>query len=318
MTTLAVFSHFDPDGVVAPHVRRYVQELSGAVDRTVIVSTAELAGPEHAALADHGELIVRENTGYDFYSWKVGLERVGDWAGYDRVVLANDSAVGPLRPMEEILRIGPECPADFWGMTRSQEVLPHVQSWFLVFERAALERPELVGFWRDMVPVSERQSVVVQYELGLSTLLLEAGLHQGAFLRPTQAQFVRAQKRFEKVLRSRPDMAAMARRTSGARTEAEWLQIRRRRPPWNPTHVYWDAALDGGLPFVKVELLRDDPYELGRQQILTQLERTFPEQFAGVRAYLRRVLARTGDAPATRVRETPRRPRGQVHTARGR
>jgi hypothetical protein len=288
VSTLAVFSHFDRDGLVAPHVLRYVRDLAGAVDRLIVVSTADLAGPDRGELAGLGELIVRENIGYDFYSWKVGLDTVGDWTGYDRVLLANDSVVGPLRPMPEILRTGPGSPADFWGMTASHEITPHVQSWFLVFERAALDSPELAGFWREMTPISDRRSVIVRYELGLSRLLLGAGLRPGAFLHPNRTQFVRAMRRFEKVLRSQPERAAWARKISGAHSDAQWREVLARRPPWNPTHVFWDCVLDGGLPFVKLELLRDDPYRLGRQKILSQLERTFPEPFAGVRDYLRR------------------------------
>ena len=48
----------------------------------------------------------------------------------DRVIICNDSVVGPMRPFDEILdpRRAPE-DADFWGMTGSNEISPHVQSW---------------------------------------------------------------------------------------------------------------------------------------------------------------------------------------------
>jgi hypothetical protein len=291
MTTLAVFSHFDPDGLVAPHVLRYVRELASAVDRTVIVSTADLDVPERRVLEEYGELIVRENVGYDFGSWKVGLDRVGDWTGYDRVVLANDSVVGPLRPMREILATGSAGPADFWGMTISQELTPHVQSWFLVFERAALDSAAMSEFWQVMAPVSVRAQVILLYELGLSRTLLGAGLRGGAFLHPSPEQITRAYQRYDEALRTDPGLAAWARQASGSTTEDQWRQVRAQRPPWNPCLVFWDAALDGGLPFVKMELLRDDPYRSGREQILTELESTYPEEFAGVRAYLDRVAS---------------------------
>jgi rhamnosyltransferase len=292
MTTLAVFSHFDPDGLVSPYARRYVRELAGAVDRTVVVSTAPLGPTERAELEDVAELVVRENVGYDFGSWKAGLDRVGDWTGYDRVVLANDSVVGPLRPMEEILAAGPCESADFWGMTISQELTPHVQSWFLVFERGALDSAALTEFWRTMTPISQRSQVILTYELGLSRTLLGAGLRGGSFLNPSREQITRAYRRYDTALRADPALAAWARQAGGAASEGQWRQVRAQRPPWNPCLVFWDAALDGGLPFVKWELLRDDPYRFGRDQVLSRLERAFPEEFAGVREHLDRVGSR--------------------------
>ena len=59
-------------------------------------------------------------------------------------------------------------------------------------------------------------------------------------------------------------------------------------PSWNPSYVFWDAALDGRLPFTKIEVLRDDPYRMGNDRILATLERAHPEAFDGVREYIDR------------------------------
>lgn len=290
MRTLAVFAHFDPEGLVAPQVERYLSALSGSVERLVVVSTADPAAPAREQLAQHGELLLRENVGYDFMSWKAGLDHVGDWDTYDRVLICNDSVVGPLRPMSEILGDRAPQDVDFWGMTVSQELEPHVQSWFMVFERPVIRSGLLHGFWRAMQPVSDRYVVIRRYEIGLSRLLRTAGLQMGSYLRPTPAQMVRAQARYRHALRSRPDLASSVRRAAPPGRLQRWEQ-RLRRPTWNPSYVYWDAALSGGLPFVKIEILRDDPYRMGPQRILTALERARPAEFEGVRDY----IARTGE-----------------------
>jgi rhamnosyltransferase len=287
MRTLAVFAHFDPDGLVAPHVDRYLSALSGAVDRTVVVSTADPGPAERDQLARHGELVLRENVGYDFMSWKTGLDHVGDWGAFDRVVIGNDSVVGPLRPMAQILGERAPRDVDFWGMTASRELEPHVQSWFMVFERPVIASGLLHGFWRAMVPVSDRYVVIRRYEIGLSRLLRTGGLRMGSYLRPTPPQLLRAQARYRHAISARPDLARAVRRAGPPGRLQRWEE-RLRRPAWNPSYVFWDGALNGSLPFVKIEILRDDPYRMGPQRILGALERARPQDFAGVREYLER------------------------------
>lgn len=291
MRTLAVFAHFDPEGLVAPHVERYLSALAGGVDRLVVVSTADPAPPARAQLERHGELLVRENVGYDFMSWKTGLDHVGAWDTFDRVLICNDSVVGPLRPLTEILGDRAPRDADFWGMTVSRELEPHVQSWFMVFERPVIESGLLHGFWRAMQPVSDRYVVIRRYEIGLSRLLRTGGLRMGGYLRPTPVQLARAHARYRHALQSRPDLARSVRRAAPRGRLQRWEQ-RLRRPAWNPSYVFWDAALSGELPFVKTEILRDDPYRMGPERILAALERARPEEFAGVRDYLGRTAAK--------------------------
>ena len=278
-STLAVFAHFDPGGAVAPHVERYLAALRDAVDRVVIVSTAELDDAARATLSAHGELVERENVGYDFYSWKTGLDHAGDWDAYDRVLICNDSVVGPMRPFAEILGKGAPKDVDFWGMTSSNEISPHVQSWFVVFERPVITSGLLHAFWRAMEPVSSRFDVIRRYEVGLSKLLLTGGLRMGSYLRLTPRAAITAELRHR---------VALERLPMKQRPQRPGLVRSLREPTWNATYVLWDAVFDGRLPFVKLEVLRDDPYEIGKEKALARLEEAFPAELAGVREYLDR------------------------------
>ena len=57
---------------------------------------------------------------------------------------------------------------------------------------------------------------------------------------------------------------------------------------WNPSYVFWDLALDGRLPLVKLDLLRDDPYRMGKGRVLRALAQARPEIMEGVPGYLNR------------------------------
>ena len=278
-STLAVFAHFDPGGQVAPHVERYLAALRDAVDRLVVVSTARLDPAARGTLEGFGDLVERDNVGYDFYSWKTGFDHVRGWDRYDRVVICNDSVVGPMRPLTEILGEAAPRDVDFWGMTSSNELSPHVQSWFVVFERDAVGSGLLHGFWAAMEPVSSRAEVIRRYEVGLSRLLLTAGLRMGTYLRVRTPAAIRAEMRHRVALQKLP-IKDRPPRPTGLRTF--------RDPRWNPTYVLWDEVFDGRLPFVKLDVLRDDPYDIGKEEALARLEAAYPAELDGVRAYLDR------------------------------
>ena len=131
-------AQFDPRGTLGPHVRRQVEALAGAVDELVVVSTSELTGEARQFLAGAARLIERENTGYDFLSYKAGLD-ASDLERYDEVTITNDSYVGPLVDPARIFAEMAGRTADFWGLTETERVKHHVQSFFVTFRRSAIE-----------------------------------------------------------------------------------------------------------------------------------------------------------------------------------
>lgn len=275
---LAVMAHFDPAGRLAPHALRQVEALRQAFDEVVLVSTSTLVDGARAALPADVRLIERPNVGYDFLSYRVGLEST-DLAGHDEVLICNDSFVGPLRSYERVLADMARRDVDFWGMTASRQIRPHVQSYFVLFRRAAHRSAAFDEFWSGMEPLSDRTQVIRRYELGLTERLEAAGLRAGAYFEPD------------------PDDDRLARRRmtwwAAHQLPAPWTrgrreELRRRgRNPGNPCATLADAALaDGRLPMVKLDTLRYDPLVLGSDRLLRLCERRFPEEFAGVRRYL--------------------------------
>ncbi|HET9658551.1 MAG TPA: rhamnan synthesis F family protein [Kineosporiaceae bacterium] len=296
MLTFAVFAHYDPHGQVAPHVLYHLDALATSVNRLIIVSTATLTPGARQDLTRRGELVERGNEGYDFCSWQAGLERLEPWWKADLLLLANDSVVGPLTGYRQILDGIAARGATAWGITATAEAEPHVQSYLLGFSGATLCSPLLRAFWLGMTPAPDRGAAIERYELGLSRMLRIAGMPPQAYFRPTSWD--------DLVARTRRARAA-ARRSPGAAAGPSG-PLRRRRQAWeaarpflarggtyNPMIALWDRALDGRLPFVKIESLRDDPYHLDRHgdRMLSACERAHPAAFFGVREYLQRTRA---------------------------
>ena len=68
-----IFAHYDRDGVIDPHVQYAIKCYREVVNRLVVVSTSATALP--GSIAQHVDhFISRPNKGYDFCSWKEGIE----------------------------------------------------------------------------------------------------------------------------------------------------------------------------------------------------------------------------------------------------
>lgn len=289
-------AHYDPDGRLAPHAARTAAALLEVADRVLLVSTAGLTDAARAAVPAGVEVLERENSGYDFGSWKAGLTRLGVLSGPGEgdpeVLICNDSCVGPLVPYGSITAAMADRPCDFWGLTRTLRRGLHVQSFFVVFRPWVVRSPAFRRFWSELVPVSDRRQVIARHEVGLSVALQGAGFASDSYYRETPAD--------RRLARERHLWWAV--NAARLRPPGKRLAALRRMPgePWNPMAALADRALDGGrLPVVKLDTLRYDPYRLGSANLLQACERAYPDAFAGVREH----LARTGGAYALRPDE---------------
>lgn len=290
---VAVLAHFDPDGLVAPHVRRLVLSLCAATDRLIVVSTAPLNDDSMRWLQARTELICRPNTGHDFASYRVGLERLNIGGGSpipDQLVIINDSAVFPLVDLGVIWDRASNLGADFWGLTPGYEFAPHVQSYFLSFGRSVIVSDAWRDFWNHVSDSHDRATTIRDYEIGLSERLRGAGFRMDVYYKPSLTARLRGTARRSV---GELDDALRAHRWRGIAGWLRRLPKRTRHPEFNVTLALADVSVRRPdlLPAVKLSNLRDDPYRLGTPKLLTALEQRHPHAFEGVRDYLERTDA---------------------------
>jgi hypothetical protein len=293
-------AHYDHRGGVGPHVRRQVESVAAAVDRMLVVSTADLTDESRTWLAERAELVERPNYGYDFTSYQVGLHRAGladDLTSYDEVVICNDTYV-PVTPYDAVFAAMADQPVDFWGLTRTDRVALHVQSFFVAFRPWVIGSATFRRFWTGLDPLSTRRQVIMQHEVGLSGGLHCAGFRSGSYFRETDSDRRLARRRVRWWAAHRPGLT---------RTRAGLDTFRdRAREPWNPSAALADRALDGGrLPYVKLDTLRFDPYGLGADKLLTYCEEQLPDAFAGVREFIEDTAVFYPPRPTEKLRPTP-------------
>jgi|LauGreDrversion4_2_1035121.scaffolds.fasta_scaffold61720_2 lipopolysaccharide biosynthesis protein len=183
MKSLAVFAHYDVDNLIKKYVIYYLHKLSEMIDEIIFVSTSSLDKSELAKLESlNVQIIIRENVGHDFYSYKTGIEAIENINEVGQLILCNDSCFGPLFPLSDIFTRITSLKADFWGMSANSRPQFHLQSYFLVFNNKIINSDGFKFFWQELQILDSKDQIVFNYEIGLSQKLISEGFFAQSFL----------------------------------------------------------------------------------------------------------------------------------------
>ena len=254
-TRVAVFNHFDRRGTVAPFVEYYLGKLHDAGYTILLVSNSPRLDPAAVERVAPmcGAILRRDNVGRDFGAYKDGIQTIPHLERLDSLVLANDSVYGPFQDLGVLIDRMSLAEADVWGITDSWERRFHLQSFFLLFGPAALASAAFDRFWRGIHYVQAKRWIITRYEVGLTRALMAGGLRCRALFPSREAtRFLR--------LRGRNGR----RRDALSPTERRFLRnvshLIDAGNPFNPSHFFWEVLISRmGCPFLKRELLRDNP-----------------------------------------------------------
>jgi rhamnosyltransferase len=166
---LALYVYWDGQKEAKAYALFYVQKLKEVADRVLVIVNGALSDTGIRKFKSLGaEVLLRDNSGFDFAGWQAGFKHVGwdEAVKYDEVILCNSSCYGPVggsfEPMfsEMDQRIAAKKTAgediDFWGVTAHPKLgrrIPwHIQSYFIVFNRRMVSYSEFRNFW-DKLPI---------------------------------------------------------------------------------------------------------------------------------------------------------------------
>jgi lipopolysaccharide biosynthesis protein len=283
MARALVYAHHDRDGVFDPHVVEALRRYRPLIDHVTVVSTTAQQLPV-AMRPVVDRFLARDNIGYDFSSWRAGLEALGQPDRFDEIVCANDSVYGPLFDLEPAFTDARVAASDLWGMCLSEQgtkrrgrvACPHVQSWWFTMRKPLLASRAFSAFWNGVVPLATKDDIVDRYEIGMSEHFARAGfriasLYDAGRAGPVTWRELRPHLSLWQPTRSR-------------------RHIRKaRQMPHNPSELVWKRLLAAGVPFIKVGLFRVNHYGLDLEHVLAGLEADTPYDVGLIRAHLQRV-----------------------------
>jgi hypothetical protein len=260
--SVALFTHFDRRERLADHVIVYLRELHSLGFSVVFVSNSgSLQSDSLTKLQAYCRaVIVRHNVGYDFGAIREVLDLLElPRRETERLLIANDSVYGPLLPIADMMARVDFDMADFWGTTESWQYRYHLQSYFLLAGRKAMNSPAWRTFWQGVRQVSSKRWVISRYEVGLTQKLLGAGLR----CQPLWS--------YQELLRQTEQSPAPDEINGASLDPLERMRIKATQRiraaaasgiPLNPTSDLWRQLLVSGFPFLKIELLRKNPTEV--------------------------------------------------------
>ena len=258
---VCVYVHWDGGGDVRDHVLHHVRSLAEAGLSIVFVTNSGFLRPSAMAALQGvcAGVLVRSNVGYDFGAWREGFEILQlPRPDTEMVVMANDSVYGPMRPLHDLIGAFDFAQADIWGCTESWQTRYHLQSYLVAFSPRVVASDAWRSFWATVRPTWSKMWLVRLYEIGLTQTLLKAGFT------------CRAVWPYQRLVNDLdPDL--LTDHTEGGPNLAD-PTIRARqyqtrhirnlavlRMPLNPTSDLWRQLMQTQFPFIKRELLRDNP-----------------------------------------------------------
>lgn len=190
--------------------------------------------------------IERDNFGYDFGSYASGLQYVHenlDLKSLKRLLFVNDSIIGPFGETKPI-----NDDADFWANTDSNQFKYHYQSYLFGFnlEKNDIEVVNDFFFRRGDIYTNEKKYVIDNFEMSMYDYFSRKGLTCEVTY-PVQ----RLKKEF---------IRSLCKNTLGSSVLAKVKYIIVSiAMEVNTTHNYWLQLFSNGFPFLKKELVRDNP-----------------------------------------------------------
>lgn len=242
MKRLVLYAHFDDSDKIQDYVVHALNSMHKVSDAVIFISTSNPTDTELDKIAPYiKKSILTENVGYDFFMWKQGLHQV-DYKEYDEIILSNSSVYGPLWDISTVLNTMNNVSCDFWGITESYELEWHLQSYFIAFRKGAHNSLAFKNFWDSVLPYSNKSQVIRSYEIGLSQWLIGNGLKASVYCSWKQlAKFLLS---FNRAISNKPV---------------------------NPSITHPVEIIKLGVPFLKLEVIRDNPSNCNVNQIISLL-----------------------------------------------
>ena len=254
---VALYVHYSASGRISPMVLRQLAAYRQAGFAIVFISMAEAipAADWAAAAVDCALLVQRRNFALDFGAWHdLAPEVARRWPRAPELLLANDSVLGPIRPMAPVLAALRDGGEGLFGMTESRQGGVHLQSYLLV-ARGQTAVADLMAFLRDLRLSVSKWLVVRRGELALARHMAARGHRVAALFGYRRLVAATLADPVERAYLAGLHPRLAADLAVAARQLWNW--------PLNPTSHFWQAIVRRkGFPFLKTELIRRNPGRL--------------------------------------------------------
>jgi rhamnosyltransferase len=175
MKVVATIAYYgDPNNIsLEKNFFEIVRIFSKICSQVVIVSTSEL---KQGYIKNYTNVLIikRPNLGYDFYSYRVGLNFLVDNYKFDKIFFVNSSFIlldsrkfrETLYKMIILLKNN-----NLIGLSKSSQISEHIQSYLLLISYEICKKRWFYDFINLITLQDSKLNTIIKYEIGLSNLL---------------------------------------------------------------------------------------------------------------------------------------------------
>lgn len=173
-----VYVIFESENRLQEYKLRFLQALSPLMDDVIVVVNGQLHVDDVNKLEPYGQVLTRDNKGYDTAAFREGIFAFGKdkLKDFDQLFLVNDTNIGPMRDLSQICQEMTDKHLDFWGISFGEEqedvtkenpygyIPKHLQSYFLVIEKLMLNDDAFYEYWTHLTDTDSRDKAIGRHE----------------------------------------------------------------------------------------------------------------------------------------------------------
>ena len=184
-----VYVIFESENRLQEYKLRFLQALSPLMDDVIVVVNGQLHVEDVNTLEPYGQVLTRDNKGYDTAAFREGIFALGKdkLKDYDQLFLVNDTNIGPMRDLSQVCQEMIDKHLDFWGISFGEEqedvtkenpygyIPKHLQSYFLVIEKLMLNDDAFYEYWTHLTDTDSRDKAIGRHETRFTKYFSDLG-----------------------------------------------------------------------------------------------------------------------------------------------
>ena len=184
-----VYVIFESENRLQEYKLRFLQALSPLMDDVIVVVNGQLHVEDINTLEPYGQVLIRDNKGYDTAAFREGIFALGKdkLKDYDQLFLVNDTNIGPMRDLSHVCQEMTDKHLDFWGISFGEEqedvtkenpygyIPKHLQSYFLVIEKLMLNDDAFYEYWTHLTDTDSRDKAIGRHETRFTKYFSDLG-----------------------------------------------------------------------------------------------------------------------------------------------
>ena len=227
-----IYAGYHKQSRIRPDVFEQIKSLSSRYSIIYVIAAEESIkeDPLYFKLSQlTSKIIIRPNIGYDFGSWKMGIDFLGEKTkNIKSLLLMNDSLYGPIFPMDKLIFDTLNSPYDITSMTASSQFRYHGQSYYVSYSNRVINSEVFKNFWdnyknKNVNSIESKMKMVIECEVDFYQSLLQMNF-SNTVLFDTKHSL-------------------------------------------NQSIYFWDRLVDLGMPFIKNSLIFDPPKKFNEMKI---------------------------------------------------